>query len=48
MRTDAVYISLLPDDVTEEKLQEYFGSIGVIKVSWTIICFQHTFCFLID
>lgn len=32
IRTDAVYISLLPDDITEEKLGEYFGSIGVIKV----------------
>lgn len=33
IRENAVYISLLPDDVTEEKLGEVFGSIGVIKVS---------------
>lgn len=32
VRTDAVYITQLPDDVTEAKLGEYFGSIGVIKV----------------
>lgn len=32
IRIDAVYISHLPDDVTENKLGEYFGSIGVIKV----------------
>ena len=32
VRENAVYISLLPDDTTEEKLAEYFGSIGVIKV----------------
>ena len=32
IRTDAVYITQLPDDVTEAKLGEYFGSIGVIKV----------------
>ena len=36
IRTDAVYISLLPDDMTEEKLGEYFGSIGVIKVSMLV------------
>lgn len=33
IRHDAVYISLLPDDVTEQKIGEYFGSIGVIKVN---------------
>lgn len=33
IRENAVYISLLPDDVTEEKLGEVFGSIGVIKTS---------------
>ncbi|KAI9470968.1 MAG: hypothetical protein EXX96DRAFT_586372 [Benjaminiella poitrasii] len=28
---DTIYISNLPQDVTEEKLAEYFGSIGIIK-----------------
>ena len=32
IRENAVYISLLPDDVTEAQIQEMFGSIGVIKV----------------
>ena len=32
VRDNAVYISLLPDDVTEAQIQEIFGSIGVIKV----------------
>lgn len=32
IRENAVYISLLPEDTTEEKLAEHFGSIGVIKV----------------
>ena len=31
-RDDAVYITQLPDDVTDEKLGELFGSIGRIKV----------------
>ena len=31
-RENAVYITQLPQDVTEEKLGELFGSIGVIKV----------------
>ena len=32
IRENAVYISLLPDDVTEGQIQDLFGSIGVIKV----------------
>ncbi len=32
IRENAVYITLLPDDVTEEKIADHFGSIGVIKV----------------
>lgn len=28
---DTIYISNLPQDVTEEKLAEHFGSIGIIK-----------------
>ena len=31
-RENAVYVTSLPMDVTEEKLAELFGSIGVIKV----------------
>jgi hypothetical protein len=29
--TDQIYVSGLPDGVTERDLEEYFGSIGVIK-----------------
>lgn len=29
---DTVYITNLPQDVTEEKLAEHFGSIGIIKI----------------
>ncbi len=36
-RENAVYISSLPDDVTEDKIGELFGSIGVIKVSFHIL-----------
>ena len=32
VREDAVYITLLPDEVTAEKIGELFGSIGRIKV----------------
>ena len=32
IRENAVYISFLPDDASEQKLGEHFGSIGVIKV----------------
>lgn len=28
---DTIYITNLPQDVTEEKLAEHFGSIGIIK-----------------
>ena len=31
-RENAVYVTGLPMDVTDEKLAELFGSIGVIKV----------------
>ena len=31
-RENAVYITQLPQDITEEKLGELFGSIGIIKV----------------
>lgn len=34
IREDAVYITQLPDGVTEEKIGELFGSIGVIKVNY--------------
>lgn len=33
IRPNAVYITCLPDDVTEEKLIEVFGAIGVIKTN---------------
>lgn len=29
---DTIYISNLPQDVTEEKLAAHFGSIGIIKI----------------
>ena len=32
IREDAVYITNLTDEVSEEKMGELFGSIGVIKV----------------
>ena len=32
-RTNAVYITCLPDDVTEDKVTEVFGAIGMIKTS---------------
>ena len=32
-RTNAVYITCLPDDVTEDKITEVFGAIGMIKTS---------------
>lgn len=40
IRENAVYISLLPDDITEEKIGEHFGSIGVIKVRHSRIALQ--------
>ena len=33
IRTNAVYITCLPDDVTEDKITEVFGAIGMIKTS---------------
>ena len=33
IRPNAVYITCLPDDATEEKLIEVFGAIGVIKTN---------------
>ena len=33
IRPNAVYITCLPDDVTEQKLIEVFGAIGVIKTN---------------
>ena len=32
-RTDAVYITCLPDDVTPERIAEVFGAIGMIKTN---------------
>ncbi len=32
IRENAVYITCLTDEVTEQKIEELFGSIGVIKV----------------
>lgn len=29
---DTIYVSGLPDDVTEEAIAEFFGQIGIIKV----------------
>ena len=33
IRPNAVYITCLPDDVTEEKITEVFGAIGIIKTN---------------
>lgn len=33
IRTNAVYITCLPDDVTDDKIAEVFGAIGMIKMS---------------
>jgi RNA-binding protein FUS len=31
--TDTVYVSGLPTDISEKDIEEYFGSIGVIKLN---------------
>ncbi len=37
-RDNAIYVTGLALDVTEGKLSELFGSIGVIKVRWSLSC----------
>ena len=32
-QTDTIFVSGLPDDVDENELARFFGSIGIIKVS---------------
>lgn len=34
IRENAIYISQLPDNVSEEQIKEHFGSIGMIKVNY--------------
>lgn len=33
---DTVFVSNLPETVTESEIAEYFGSIGIIKVCWEV------------
>ena len=40
-RDDAVYITQLPEDITDEKIGETFGSIGRIKVVLSMSCYLH-------
>ncbi len=34
---DSVFVSGLPDSVTESEIETFFGSIGVIKVNTSLI-----------
>ena len=41
MQEDTIFVSGMPTNATEDDVKEHFGSIGVIKVSFTLSLMLH-------